>query len=178
MAVITDGMYVARLAELVQKARGGQGREGRGRMKDIPVIPADTAVDLSPSPTHSRSRCHAADLTYVMYTSGTTGKPKGAMVEHHGLVNLAVPLSRMFGLRDTDDEVVLSFSNYVFGHFVEQMTDALLNGQTLLVLNDEMRGDKERLWYADSALNRLDEFVHREAVELVMLDGLLLARDD
>jgi N-(5-amino-5-carboxypentanoyl)-L-cysteinyl-D-valine synthase len=95
----------------------------------------------NPSPL-SRS----TDLAYIIYTSGTTGRPKGVTVEHHGVVNLQVSLSKIFGLQDTDDEVILSFSNYVFDHFVEQMTDAILNGQTLLVLNDEMRGDKERLY--------------------------------
>ncbi|KAG5983621.1 NRPS protein [Claviceps digitariae] len=149
MAVIADEKYVSRLAKLVQGKQGGAegGGDGDGGINGgVPVIPSNTAVKLSPSPTHPRSTCHAADLAYVMYTSGTTGKPKGVMVEHHGVVNLAVSLSKIFGLRGTDDEVVLSFSNYVFDHFVEQMTDALLNGQTLLVLNDEMRGDKERLY--------------------------------
>ncbi|KAG6035714.1 NRPS protein [Claviceps citrina] len=132
VAVIADPKYAARLAKLVPA---------------VTVIASDTAVGLTPSPTHPpRTGCRADDLAYVMYTSGTTGKPKGVMVEHHGVVNLAASLGRLFGLRDTDDEVVLSFSNYVFDHFVEQMTDALLNGQTLLVLNDEMRGDKERLY--------------------------------
>ncbi|KAG6001443.1 NRPS protein [Claviceps maximensis] len=146
MAVIADGKYADRLARLLTGRRGAAEGAREERANGPPVIPSDTALNLSPSPTHPRSRCHAADLAYVMYTSGTTGKPKGVMVEHHGVVNLAVSLSKIFGLRDTDDEVILSFSNYVFDHFVEQMTDALLNGQTLLVLNDEMRGDKERLY--------------------------------
>ncbi|KAK2595220.1 hypothetical protein QQS21_007073 [Conoideocrella luteorostrata] len=133
LAVIADKKYMDRLSKIVQGST-------------IPVIPSDKALHLPSSSTHPISTCNATDLAYVMYTSGTTGKPKGVMVEHHGIVNLAVSLSKIFGLRDTDDEVILSFSNYVFDHFVEQMTDALLNGQTLLVLNDEMRGDKERLY--------------------------------
>lgn len=133
LAVIADTKYVERLSNILQG-------------EWVPVIPSDMAMNLSPSPKHPVSACTATDLAYVMYTSGTTGRPKGVMVEHHGVVNLAVSLSKIFGLRDTDDEVILSFSNYVFDHFVEQMTDALLNGQTLLILNDDMRGDKERLY--------------------------------
>ncbi|KAL2758892.1 hypothetical protein ACRALDRAFT_2017779 [Sodiomyces alcalophilus JCM 7366] len=132
LAVIADPPHLDRLRALTK----GQ----------LPLIPSDLAPRLPPSPVHPVSSCTPADLAYIMYTSGTTGLPKGVMIEHHGVVNLATSLARIFGLRDTDDEVILSFSNYVFDHFVEQMTDALLNGQTLVVLNDEMRGDKERLY--------------------------------
>lgn len=86
------------------------------------------------------------DLAYIIYTSGTTGNPKGVMIEHRGVVNLQNSLAQIFSLQDNHDEVILSFSNYVFDHFVEQMVDALLNGQTLVVLNDEMRCDKDRLY--------------------------------
>nr|AAK21902.1 alpha-aminoadipyl-cysteinyl-valine synthetase [Kallichroma tethys] len=132
LAVIADGPYLERLESIMEGS--------------LPLIPSDEALRLPPSPVHPNSNCHSSDLAYVMYTSGTTGLPKGVMVEHHGVVNLAFSLAQIFGLRDTDDEVILSFSNYIFDHFVEQMTDALLNGQTLVVLNDEMRGDKERLY--------------------------------
>lgn len=98
-------------------------------------------------PTMSTSR----DLCYVIYTSGTTGKPKGVMTEHLGVVNLHESLSSLFNLKSSSSpaskpEVFLSFSNFVFDHFVEQMTDALLSGQTLVVLNDDMRTDKQRLY--------------------------------
>ena len=86
------------------------------------------------------------DLAYIYFTSGTTGKPKGVMIEHRGVVNLHKSLAKTFELKARDDEVILSFSNYSFDHFVEMVTDALLNGQTLLILNDEMRADKHRLY--------------------------------
>lgn len=88
----------------------------------------------------------STNLCYVIYTSGTTGKPKGVMSEHRGVVNLHDSLSTIFDLKSVKDEVLLSFSNFVFDHFVEQMTDALLSAQTLVILNDEMRSDKERLY--------------------------------
>ncbi|KAL4756294.1 N-(5-amino-5-carboxypentanoyl)-L-cysteinyl-D-valine synthase [Aspergillus foveolatus] len=134
IAVISDTCYLARIRALA-------GENVDLYPSDISTRP-DSRWSVSNSPPSSKS----TDLAYIIYTSGTTGKPKGVMVEHHGVVNLQVSLSKIFGLRETDDEVILSFSNYVFDHFVEQMTDALLNGQTLVMLNDEMRSDKERLY--------------------------------
>lgn len=132
VALITDVQYMDRFKDLTKSA--------------IPLIQSDISETLPSVSCNPLRSSTPTDLAYVMYTSGTTGRPKGVMVEHHGVVNLAVSLGKIFGLRDTDDEVILSFSNYVFDHFVEQMTDALLNGQTLVVLNDDMRGDKERLY--------------------------------
>ena len=44
----------------------------------------------------------AADLAYVVYTSGSTGQPKGVMVEHAGLANLVAWHCAAFGLTPTD----------------------------------------------------------------------------
>ena len=85
------------------------------------------------------------NLAYVIYTSGTTGKPKGVMVEHRGVANLKYSMEKLFKLKE-QQEVLLSFSNYVFDHFVEQMTDAILTGQKLVVLNDAVRQNK-KLFY-------------------------------
>ncbi|KAL1960531.1 hypothetical protein VTO42DRAFT_7110 [Malbranchea cinnamomea] len=136
IAAITDPCHLPRVEQIIT------GLSVPIYRSDLAVMPGSSEwSEANPAPS-STSR----DLAYIIYTSGTTGRPKGVMVEHHGVVNLQVSLAKIFGLRETDDEVILSFSNYVFDHFVEQMTDALLNGQTLLVLNDAMRGDKERLY--------------------------------
>nr|WP_232116120.1 non-ribosomal peptide synthetase [Luteimonas sp. XNQY3] len=89
----------------------------------------------------------STDLAYAIYTSGTTGRPKAVLVEHRGVVNLHASLASLFSLRRSEGvEVVLSFSNYTFDHFIEQMTDALLSGQTLVMLDDAMRSDAVRLY--------------------------------
>ncbi|XP_055348191.1 N-(5-amino-5-carboxypentanoyl)-L-cysteinyl-D-valine synthase-like [Paramacrobiotus metropolitanus] len=114
--------------------------------KDILILPIESVLKGAACLWHNVGPTSSStDLAYVIYTSGTTGKPKGVMVEHMGVVNLQLSLSKVFKLQQ-QEEVFLSFSNYVFDHFVEQMTDALLNGQTLVVLNDEMRTDKARLY--------------------------------
>jgi N-(5-amino-5-carboxypentanoyl)-L-cysteinyl-D-valine synthase len=134
LAVIADSCYLPRIKRIAAS----------GTLLYPSALSSNPDIKWSISNPSPLSR--STDLAYIIYTSGTTGRPKGVEVEHHGVVNLQVSLSKIFGLRDTDDEVILSFSNYVFDHFVEQMTDAILNGQTLLVLNDEMRGYKERLY--------------------------------
>ena len=130
--IITNQCHSSKVFELQ--------REGL-QVLSIEQLPLAELSRTNPNPI---STC--TDLAYVIYTSGTTGNPKGVMVEHEGVVNLQASLADIFSLNGKQDEAFLSFSNYVFDHFVEQMTDALLNGQKLVVLNDEMRSDKLRLY--------------------------------
>jgi N-(5-amino-5-carboxypentanoyl)-L-cysteinyl-D-valine synthase len=144
VALITNQVYLATSAAL---------------STNVPTILAVEEVlhtaEIDGDANLRRSNC-CTDLAYVYFTSGTTGRPKGVMVEHRGVVNLQQALSRTFGLSVSEhpDEVILSFSNYTFDHFVEVMTNALLNGQTLLILNDDMRADRDRL-YAYIAKHRV-----------------------
>ncbi|MFD3824174.1 amino acid adenylation domain-containing protein [Streptomyces sp. NPDC058625] len=113
----------------------------------LPVVEADRLPMGYRSPENPVTEVTSTDLAYAIYTSGTTGNPKAVLVEHRGVVNLQASLAKLFSLDKSEgDEALLSFSNYVFDHFVEQMTDALLNGQKLVVLDDTMRTDAERLY--------------------------------
>ncbi|MFE0171114.1 amino acid adenylation domain-containing protein [Streptomyces sp. NPDC059002] len=123
------------------------------RLRALPTATELHVLDIERLPMGYRStenpdtEVTSTDLAYAIYTSGTTGRPKAVLVEHRGVVNLQTSLARLFSLDKSDgDEALLSFSNYVFDHFVEQMTDALLNGQKLVVLDDTMRTDAERLY--------------------------------
>ena len=120
------------------------------------------------------------NLAYVIYTSGTTGKPKGVMIEHVGVINLKIALTELFQLKSRA-ESVLSFSNYVFDHFVEQMTYALLNSHVLVVLNDEMRADKVRLYqymksnkvtYLSGTPSVLQEYDYEQLNHLIRIDAV------
>ena len=132
--VIADEAHSARLGKL----SGATGRP----VLTVERLPLDAQPQCNPV-----TRASGSDLAYAIYTSGTTGKPKAVLVEHRGVINLHCSLEKTFALRRGNaDEAILSFSNYVFDHFVEQMTDALLSGQKLVVLDDEMRTDKARLY--------------------------------
>ncbi|MFD2570936.1 amino acid adenylation domain-containing protein [Spirosoma soli] len=48
------------------------------------------------------------DLIYVLYTSGTTGKPKGVQTKHNGVVNVLLSVQKRPGLLPADKTVTLA----------------------------------------------------------------------
>ncbi|MEK3889669.1 amino acid adenylation domain-containing protein [Bacillus sp. FSL K6-3431] len=82
------------------------------------------------------------DLCTVFYTSGTTGKPKGVMVENRSVVNLVQWFGKTFDM--TENRNLLQLTNYVFDPSIEDFFGTLLYGATLhiaeknLILNQEL----------------------------------------
>jgi amino acid adenylation domain-containing protein len=91
--------------------------------------------DLETGESTPDGNCAAAggptNLAYVMYTSGTTGQPKGVMVENRAIVRL---------VRDTNycqfgpDEVFLQFAPVSFDAATFEIWGALTNGSKLVLM--------------------------------------------
>jgi len=77
----------------------------------------------------------ANNLAYVIYTSGSTGQPKGAMLSHRGLCNLADVQQRAFSIKE--GKRVLQFSPFSFDASVWETVMALRNGATLVLASQE-----------------------------------------
>ncbi|MES1241619.1 MAG: amino acid adenylation domain-containing protein [Acidobacteriota bacterium] len=64
------------------------------------------APPFTPSPGEGETS--RSDLAYVLFTSGSTGVPKGVMIEHRGAANTVADVNRRFGISEADRVLALS----------------------------------------------------------------------
>jgi natural product biosynthesis luciferase-like monooxygenase protein/amino acid adenylation domain-containing protein len=76
------------------------------------------------------------NLAYIIYTSGSTGQPKGVLIEHKGVVNLALCQISLFDISSTDR--ILQFASYTFDAAVSEIFSTLFSGATLLLTNKDI----------------------------------------
>ncbi|HEY0065826.1 MAG TPA: amino acid adenylation domain-containing protein, partial [Flavisolibacter sp.] len=76
-----------------------------------------------------------SSVAYVMYTSGSTGNPKGVMVEHRGVVRL-VKSANYVNL--TGEEVLLAVGSVSFDAATYEYWSMLLNGGKLVMSRKEV----------------------------------------
>ena len=95
---------------------------------DRPVVPAG-AIDT--------------DMAAIMYTSGSTGQPKGVVLSHRNLIVGAESVSHYLG--NTPDDVILSALPFSFDAGFSQLTTAFCVGAHVVLLNYLLPTDVVRL---------------------------------
>ena len=82
-------------------------------------------------------------LAYILYTSGTTGKPKGVMVTNRNVLHYVRAFQHEFHPQPGDR--MLQHSVCSFDIFVEEVFTTLLSGATLCIPSEETKADIHRL---------------------------------
>lgn len=74
-----------------------------------------------------------ADVAIILYTSGTTGKPKGAMLTHQNLYSNAKDVSDYLRMNE-DDKVITALPMFHVFCLTVALNAPLMNGGTLLIV--------------------------------------------
>ena len=139
---IDSGYPPERVRHIVEEAEvavllDGAGPVGRG-LRSVPGRALAIDTDARTIGAESRERLSRAetgvspsDLAYILFTSGTTGRPKGVMIEHRNVVGFATSLNKILKMGPTD-RVYQGFS-LGFDASVEELWMAFTNGGALVV---------------------------------------------
>ncbi len=97
----------------------------------VPLDRAQQPTEREPSDPLAGG-LHADNLAYIIYTSGSSGQPKGVMVTHRNVVRLLRASERDFDFDERD--VWTLFHSYAFDFSVWEMWGALAYGGRLIVV--------------------------------------------
>ncbi|AKJ01545.1 amino acid adenylation domain-containing protein [Archangium gephyra] len=101
--------------------------EGLVSLVEVAPQPAQVTAETGPGPRTVSD----AQLAYIVFTSGSTGEPKGVMVEHRSVVNHNLALAARFGLRPGDR--MLQFAPLSFDAAAEDLYPPLAVGATVVM---------------------------------------------
>lgn len=94
-----------------------------------PIIAGISKIELPSVP--------ASAMLYVVFTSGSTGEPKGVVISHASYTSGALPRAQIVGYKTTSR--VLDFASYAFDVSIDCMLCTLAQGGCICVPSDEQR---------------------------------------
>ncbi|KAI2087706.1 hypothetical protein LOZ35_006030, partial [Ophidiomyces ophidiicola] len=103
------------------------------------VLDPTTIRNIQDDQTPATSSARPSDVAYVIFTSGTTGRPKGTIIEHGAICTSA--LAHGEGLLMDSSSRVFQFASYTFDASIMEILTCLIMGGCVCIPSDEERSD-------------------------------------
>ncbi|MEW6732939.1 MAG: amino acid adenylation domain-containing protein, partial [Acidobacteriota bacterium] len=104
--------------------------------RQLICIDTDWQIIVRQATDNPALRTLTNNAAYIIYTSGSMGKPKGVIVQHHALVNYIE--DAIFAYQFSPDDRILQFASINFDASAEEIYPCLSCGATLVLRNNTM----------------------------------------
>ncbi len=99
----------------------------------------------------------ADHIAYQLFTSGSTGQPKGVQVSHRNLMNYLTAAQQLYQVQP--GESVLQFASLSFDASIEEIMLTLSQGATLIYRDESCKNSSEGFW----------QWIDRHGINLISL---------
>lgn len=112
----------------------------------LPTQAIDSTKIALQSVVNAKIEIQPTDLAYCIFTSGSSGNPKGVMMNHRSVINLVKGLEeKVYSAYENKVLNVALLASFSFDASVQQIYGSLLQGHSLYIADDESRRDGVKL---------------------------------